>query len=283
MPRALWKGAISFGLIYVPVELHTASKENTLPLHLLDSRDFAPVGYHRINKNTGKEVDWAHIVKGYEYKKGDFVALSDADFKHANVKASETIEIDTFCDVSQIPAMYYEKPYYLAPAKGGDKVHSLLRQALEATGKVAVATFVMHQRQHLCAIAPQGASLMLLTLRFADEVLPAAEKTAAKISSAELAMAKQLIRSMEGNFTASKFKDTYRADLKRRVQEKIRNKETHSLAVDEPAGDERPKAQVIDLMAALKASLKKSGGRDAPKAARKAGKARMSGHRLHAR
>jgi DNA end-binding protein Ku len=264
MPRALWKGAISFGLIYVPVELHTASKENTLPLHLLDSRDFAPVGYQRVNKKTGKEVDWSHIVKGYEYKKGDYVALADADFKHANVKASETIEIDTFCDVSQIPATYYEKPYYLVPAKGGDKVYTLLRQALESTGKVAIATFVMHQRQHLCAIAPEGASLMLLTLRFADEILPAAErKTAVKISSAELAMAKQLVQSMAGTFTATKFKDTYRADLKRRVQEKIRNKETHSLDVAEPDRDERPKAQVIDLMAALKASLKKSGRQDA--------------------
>jgi DNA end-binding protein Ku len=273
MPRALWKGAISFGLIYVPVELQTASKENTLPLHMLDSRDFAPVGYQRINKTTGKEVDWSHIVKGYEYKKGDFVALADADFKHANVKASETIEIDTFCDVSQIPSMYYEKPYYLAPTKGGDKVYSLLRQALEATNKVAVATFVMHQRQHLCAIAPQGSSLMLLTLRFADEVLPATEqKASAKISAAELSMAKQLVQSMEGNFDARKFKDTYRADLKKRVQEKIRNKETHSLDVEEPKSDARPKAQVIDLMAALKASLDKSGGRGAAKVAREAPK-----------
>jgi DNA end-binding protein Ku len=275
MPRALWKGAISFGLIYVPVELQTASKENTLPLHMLDSRDFAPVGYQRINKKTGKEVDWAHVVKGYEYKKGEFVALADADFKHANVKASETIEIDTFCDVAQIPSMYYEKPYYLAPTKGGDKVYALLRQSLEATNKVAVATFVMHQRQHLCAIAPQGSSLMLLTLRFADEVLPAAEhKSSAKISPAELAMAKQLVQSMEGEFAAAKFKDTYRSDLKRRVQEKIRNKETHSLEVEAPAKDERPKAQVIDLMAALKASLDKSGRRREPKAARKTSKAR---------
>jgi DNA end-binding protein Ku len=275
MPRALWKGAISFGLIYVPVELHSASKENTLPLHLLDSRDFAPVSYNRVNKKTGKEVDWSHIVKGYEYKKGAFVALADADFKHANVKASETIEIDTFCDVAQIPSMYYEKPYYLASTKGGDKVYTLLRQALEATNKVAVATVVMHQRQHLCAIAPQGASLMLLTLRFADEVLPATDKIAsAKISPAELAMAKQLVQSMGGNFTASKFKDTYRTDLKRRVQEKIRKKETHSLDVEEPVS-ERPKAQVIDLMAALKASLDKTGKRRAPKAAPKSSKARM--------
>jgi DNA end-binding protein Ku len=275
MPRALWKGAISFGLIYVPVELHTASKENTLPLHMLDSRDFAPVGYRRVNKKTGKEVDWSHIVKGYEYKKGEFVALADADFKHANVKASETIEIDTFCDVAQIPSMYYEKPYYLAPAKGGDKVYALLRQALEATEKVAVATFVMHQRQHLCAIAPHGPSLMLLTLRFADEVLPATDrKPAAKISVAELAMAKQLVQSMEGEFTAAKFKDTYRADLKRRVQEKIRNKETHSLDIEEPLHDERPKAQVIDLMAALKASLDKAGRRSEPQTARKASRLR---------
>ncbi len=274
MSRALWKGAISFGLVYVPVELFTASKENTLPLHMLDSRDFSPVGYHRVNKTTGKEVDWSHIIKGYEYKKGDFVALADADFRHANVKASETIEIDTFCDVAQIPAMYYEKPYYLAPTKGGDKVYALLRQALEATDRVAVATFVMHQRQHLCAIVPRESSLMLLTLRFDDEILPAAERMpTAKISSAELAMAKQLVQSMQGNFTASKFKDTYRADLKRRIQEKIRNKETHSLAVEEPAGDERPKAQVIDLMAALKASLKKS-DRRTPTAARKSSKTR---------
>jgi DNA end-binding protein Ku len=258
----------------VPVELHTASRENTLPLHMLDSRDFAPVGYRRVNKKTGMEVDWSHIVKGYEYKKGNFVALTDADFKHANVKASETIQIDTFCDVSQIPTMYYEKPYYLAPAKGGDKVYALLRQALDSTDRVAVATFVMHQRQHLCAIAPQGASLMLLTLRFADEVLPPTEQNSmAKITSAELAMAKRLVQSMEGNFTASKFKDTYRADLKMRVQEKIRNKETHSLDVEDPPSERRPKAQVIDLMGALKASLKKSDRWDAPKAARKSSNA----------
>ena len=269
MPRALWKGAISFGLIYVPVDLHTASRENTLPLHLLDSRDFAPVGFQRVNKNTGKEVDWGHIVKGYEYKKGEFVALADADFKRANVTASETIQIDTFCDVERIPAMYYEKPYYLAPTKGGDKVYTLLREALKATNKVAVATFVMHQREHLCAIAPQGASLLLLTLRYADELLPATEyKATAKISSAELAMAKQLVQSMQGTFDAAKFKDTYRADLRRRVQEKIRNKETHSLDVEEPPNGQRPKAQVIDLMAALKASLAKS-NRGVPKMARK--------------
>ena len=137
------------------------------------------------------------------------------------------------------------------PTKGGEKVYTLLRQALEATNKVAVANFVMHQRQHLCALAPQGPTLMILTLRFAEEILPATNNIpSARISSAELSMAKQLVQSMEGNFDAGKFRDTYRSDLKRRVQEKIRNKETHSLDLEEPASDKRPKAQVIDLMSA---------------------------------
>ena len=258
MPRALWRGAISFGLVYVPVEVHTAARETTLPLHMLDSRNFSPVGYQRINKRTGKEVDWNHIVKGYEYRKGDYVALTDADFKHANVKASETIEVETFCDAGDIPYLYYEKPYYLVPAKGGAKVYSLLRQALTATRKVAVATFVMHQRQHLCAVSPSQSSLTLLTLRFPDEILPLSEKhpPAARISAAELSMAKQLVQHMSGKFVPSHFKDTYRSDLRRRVQEKVRRKETHALDVEPPTA-ERPKAEVIDLMAALKASLGK--------------------------
>jgi len=226
---------------------------------MLDSRDFAPVGYQRINKRSGKEVDWKHIVKGYEYKKGDYVVLTDADFKHANVKASETIEVETFCPAADIPPMYYDKPYYLAAAKGGAKVYSLLRRALSATERVAVGTFVMHQRQHLCVIAPSGTNLMLLTLRFAEEIVPeSASGSEAKVSPAELAMAKQLVEKMSGKFTPGHFKDTYRSDLKRRVQEKIRKKETHALDVEAPAADERPKAEVIDLMAALKASLAKN-------------------------
>jgi DNA end-binding protein Ku len=270
MTRALWRGAISFGLVYVPVELHTAVRENSLPLHMLDSRDFAPVGYTRVNKQTGKEVDWNHIVKGYEYKKGEFVALTDADFKHANVKASETIEIDTFCDAAEVAALYYDKPYYLAPTRGGGKVYSLLRQALEATERVAVATFVMHQRQHLCILTPSGTTLVLQTLRFADEVLaPGGIEAAGKLTQAELSMAKSLVENMSGKFDPSRFKNTYRADLRRRVQEKVRNKQTHSLDVDVPESDQRPKARVIDLMAALKASLAKGKGAVAPRSGAK--------------
>jgi DNA end-binding protein Ku len=275
MARALWRGAISFGLIYLPVEVHTASRETPLPLHMLDSRDFSPVGYQHINKRTGKEVEWKHIVKGYEYKKGAYVVLTDADFKHANVKASETIQVETFCDAAAIPYLYYEKPYYLVPAKGGTKVYSLFRQALSATAKVAVATFVMHQRQHLCVVAPAESSLTLLTLRFPDEILPVEKEAApAKVTSSELSMAQRLIEQMSGKFVPSHFKDTYHSDLKHRVQEKIRNKETHDLDVEPPESVERPKAEVIDLMAALKASLAKS---------RAGSRSRATGRRPNAR
>jgi DNA end-binding protein Ku len=266
MARSIWHGAISFGLIYVPVDLYSATKDGSLALHLLDSRDFAPVGYHRINKATGKEVDWAHIVKGYEYKKGQYVALSDADFKHANVKASETIDIASFTDAEEIPSMYYDSPYYLAPGKGGQKVYSLLRQALQKTKKVALATFVMRGRQHLCVVAPQGDLMMLLTLRFAAEVLPptsvkdaAASSKSAAISAAELAMAQKLVDGMSARFKPEAFKDTYRTDLKRRIDEKIKNKEFHSLASAEPTTPKRHKAEVIDLMQALRNSLAKRG------------------------
>jgi DNA end-binding protein Ku len=274
MARSLWQGAISFGLIYVPVDLYSASKESTLPLHMLDSRDFSPVGYTRVNKRTGKEVDWAHIVKGYEYQKGRYVALSDADFKHANVKASETIEIVNFTDRAQIPSMYFDTPYYLVPRKGGEKVYALLRKALHETDKVAVATFVMRARQHLCVVAAQGESLMLLTLRFAGELLPpVSAKTGASgksstVSAAELAMAEQLVQGMSGKFDPARFKDTYRADLLRRVKEKISKNQIHSLEVEKTPDENRPKAQVIDLMEALKNSLKMR-GKSAPRAAPK--------------
>jgi DNA end-binding protein Ku len=279
MQRTLWRGAISFGLIYVPVEVISASKDSSLSLHFLDSRDFSPVGYQRINKRTGKEVDWAHIVKGYEYEKGRYVALSNADFKHANVKASETIEIANFTDVDQVPPMYFETPYYLSPRKGGQKVYSLLRQALQSTKKAAVGSFVMRGRQHLCVIVPQGEALALITLRFANEVLAPAQIKGSvesgkdkKATPAEVAMARKLVEQMSGPFRPEGFKDTYRADLMRRIQEKIRTKQTHALTED-PVPTLRPKAQVIDLMEALRNSLKKKGA--APRAApRKSAKAK---------
>ena len=272
--RSLWRGAISFGLIYVPVEMYPASKEHALSLHFLDSRDFAPVGYERINKNTGKSVDWQHIVKGYEYEKGRYVALSDADFQHANVKASQTIEISSFTEAADISPLYYQAPYYLLPAKGGEKVYALLAEALQVEPQAGGG--------HLCdagppasvrAVTPRGGSLMLITLRFANEILPAIKPgavKAAKPKEAEVAMARKLVEQMSSAWNPAEFHDTYREDLMRRIREKIEKNETHVLG-SAPKKQPRPKAEVVDLMDALKNSLKLRGKerpRAAPKAAR---------------
>jgi len=272
--RSVWRGAISFGLVYVPIEMYSATREHALSLHFLDNRDFSPVGYERINKTTGKSVDWEHIVKGYEYQKGRYVALSEGDFKHANPKASETIDISSFTDAADISPIFYQTPYYLAPSKGGEKVYALLAEALRGSRKVAVATFVMRGRQHLCIVAPNAGMLMLITLRFADEILPASkdsEKTkskALKPKETEIAMARKLVDEMTMDFEPQAFHDTYREDLMRRIREKISKQETHQLS-SEPKKAQRPKAEVVDLMAALKSSLKlKSAGRAEPKAAR---------------
>jgi DNA end-binding protein Ku len=270
--RSLWRGAISFGLIYVPVEMYSAAREHQLDLHFLDSRDFAPVGYERINKTSGKTVDWAHIVKGYEYEKGKYVALSEADFKHANAKATETIDISSFTDASAISPMYYETPYYLLPGKGGGKVYALLAETLQSSDKAAVATFVMRGRQHLCMVTTNQARLVLITLRFADEILPPRELPAAdgkfgKPKPAEVAMARKLVDEMTAGWAPEQFHDTYREDLMRRIREKISSKQTHVLT-DEPKSAQRPKAEVIDLMDALRNSLKMRGqqsARAAPK------------------
>ena len=170
MARAFWKGAISFGLVYIPVEMYSAAQGNTIDLDYLDKRDFSPIGYQRYNKRTGKPVEWKNIVRGYQYQKGRYVALSEEDFRQANVKASQTIEITSFTEASSIAAEYYETPYYLGAQKGGQKVYALLREALKSTGKVGIATVVVRTRQHLAVLSPQDNLLMLNMLRFADEL-----------------------------------------------------------------------------------------------------------------
>lgn len=267
MPRALWKGAISFGLVYIPVQLYSASRANELDLDLLDKNDFAPVGYQRINKRTGKVVEWGDIVKGFQYKKGQYVALSDEDFRQANVKATQTIDIQNFVDVTDIDPKYYETPYFLGPAKGGQKVYALLREALERTGKAAIATVVIRTRQHVAVVLPNEHALLLNTLRFADELkspdeleLPTSSR-AVGLSSSELSMAERLIKEMSGPWKPEQYRDTYRDDLMKRIQEKVRKHQTHSLTAPEPKARKTTQgAEIIDLMAVLKRSLKQSGG-----------------------
>src|SRR3954452_25316346 len=204
MPRAIWTGAVSFGLVYIPVQLHSASHTSSIDLDLLDRRDFAPVGYQRYNKSTGKVVEWADIVKGYQYEKGKYVALNEEDFRQANVKATQTIDIQQFTDQASIPPEYFETPYYLSPGKGGAKVYALLRDALNKSKKAAVAMLVMRGRQHLAMLHPNGNALMLNTLRFEEEIRSADELElpgkSTGLSSKELAMAERLIDEMTGKW-----------------------------------------------------------------------------------
>ena len=265
-PRAVWKGAVSFGLVYIPVHLHTAARDSTLNLDLLDRRDFAPVGYQRYNKRTGKVVDWGDIIKGYEYKKGQYVALTDEDFRRANVEASQTIDIVSFAERAAIPPEYFEMPYYLEPAEGGEKTYALLRESMRGGSKVAIGSFVIRGRQHFCAILAQERALMLNTLRFAEELVPAeglelppANASSAKVSRQEIEMARRLVEEMTGEWNPEAFKDTYRRDLMRRINEKIRKRQTHVLTPPVEAEEERPSAEVIDLMAVLRRSLEKGG------------------------
>ena len=264
MPRAIWTGAVSFGLVYIPVQLHSASQSSSLDLDLLDKRDFSPVGYQRVNKRTGKVVEWADIVKGYQYEKGKYVALSEEDFRQANVKATQTIDIQQFIDETGVPPEYFETPYFLAPGKGGAKVYALLREALKKSKRAAVATFVMRGRQHLALVHPAGDALMLNTLRFAEEIRSADELDlpgkSAGVTAKELAMAEKLIEGMTGEWSPTDFKDTYSRDLLARIKDKVRSRETHTLTPSEKTRAPRESAQVIDLMEVLKKSLEQGKG-----------------------
>jgi len=278
MARPFWKGAISFGLVYIPVELYSATHSATIDLDYLDKRDFSPVGYQRYNKRTGKLVDWKDIVRGYQYKKGQYVALSDEDFRRANTKAAQTIEISSFTDSTNITPEYYDTPYWVAPQKGGQKVYALLREALKRTGKVAIANVVVRTRQHLAVLLPEDDILELNTLRFPDEIrtaedmgvqVPGAKQ--AGLAPREISMAEKLIEEMTEPWKPQKYRDTYREDLMKRINEKVRNKETHTLTAPEEAPKPRKTAEIIDLMAVLKQSLEKGGrGGHARKTARRA-------------
>jgi DNA end-binding protein Ku len=265
--RAVWKGAISFGLVHIPVSLYPGSTSSTLDFDLLDKRDFAPVGYQRVNKRTGKEVASDQLVKGYEYAKGEYVVVSDADFRQANVKATQTVEIQAFVEAAEIAPCYFDTPYYLEPGKRAGKGYALLRETLRRTGRVGVATVVLRARQHLALVMPVGRLLVLNTLRFADEIrpaagldLPAANLKTVGVSPKELQMAERLVEDMTEAWRPAAYRDTYRADLIARIERKVKRGETHDVGGDgEREATPRRGAQVIDLMAALKKSLEKKG------------------------
>src|ERR1044071_4337182 len=257
MARGLWKGAISFGLVNVPVELHSAQKRSSeLDLTMLDKRDLAPVGYKRVNKESGKEVPWKEVVKGYEYKDGEFVVLSPEDFRRANPEATKTIDIQAFVDLESIQPQHFDTPYYLVPAKHGEKAYALLRDALRKAGKAGVATVVIRTKQYLAALLAQDELLVLNTLRYADELKEPSELKVPKtrVTGKELDMALRLVKDMEDEWRPGRFHDTYREDILKRVKEKVKAGETEEITAPEKGGKPE-KAEVIDLMAALKKSI----------------------------
>lgn len=265
MARALWKGAITFGLVNIPVELYPAEDRKAFQFSMLDKRDFSPVGYKRYSKNTGKEVDWENVVKGYEYDKDQYVVLSDEDFRRANVKATQTIEIRAFVGAGEIPAEYFETPYYLAPDKRGQKVYALLRETLKSTQRVAVAQVVIRTTPHLAAVIPNGRALMMVTLRYQDELRPAKDLDlppeslkAAGVNPKEIDLAKRLVSDMTERWNPSEFKDTYHEDLMARIRQKIKQGQTKEITKPEAVGKDAPRsAEIIDLAALLKQSLGK--------------------------
>ncbi len=235
------------------------------------------MGYQRYNKTTGKVVDWDDVVKGYEYEKGEYVVLTDEDFRRANVEASRTIDIETFVDRDAISPYYFDTPYFLVPDKGGERVYALLREALEQSKKLAVATFVLRSRQHVAALMPVEKTIVLNTLRYSEEIQPhpdvieAVAKKSAATSGRELSMALKLVEEMSEKWRPEQFKDTYRDDLMKRIEEKVKAGQTHALTQpDEEAAAPRAAGggKVVDLMSLLERSLEQRGKGGAEPAAR---------------
>jgi DNA end-binding protein Ku len=267
MARTLWKGAISFGLVHIPVGLYSAEKRNSFDLTMLDRRSMKPVGFKRYNKETGEDVPWDEIVKGYEYEKGRYVVLSEEDFKRANVEATQTVDILSFVNRDEIGPMYYETPYYLAPEKRGYKGYTLLRETLKQTGKIGIANVVIRTRQYVAALIPYENVILMDTLRYSSELrdtedldVPSSNLKEAGVNSREIEMARRLVDGMSASWKPEEHRDTYHEDLLALIEKRVKAGQTEM--VTEPSPDEKPrpaKGKVVDLMALLKKSVEEKG------------------------
>ena len=270
MPRAIWKGAISFGLVYVPVEVYPATRATHTSFNLLDRRSLDPVGYRQINKRTGKEVARKDIVRGYEYEKDRYVVVSDDEIAAASPESTQTVDIVTFVEAPAVSFLYLDTPYYLAPDRRGDKAYALLRDALAASGKIGIAQVVLHSKQHLAALVPAGPVLALNTLRWADEVravdelgkLPGSAK-AAGISAREMEMARKLIDDMSATWDPADYHDTFHDEILALIDRKVREGKTAEVEPVETQAPQRRSADIVDLSELLKRSLGQRRGGDA--------------------
>ena len=260
MPRSIWKGAISFGLVHIPVGVVSATSSEGVDFDWLDERSMEPVGYKRVNKVTGKEVSKEHIVKGVQYEKGRYVILSDEEIRSAHPKATQTIDIFSFVDSDDIPLTNIDTPYYLNPLKRGEKVYALLRETLCKTHKVALARVVIRTRQHLAAVMPLASALVMVLLRWPDDVrdvedLDIGDAIAdVDLSKKELDMARRLVDDMAAQWNPDEYQDTFTDKIMQLVEQKARAGKIENVErADEE--DERRTADIVDLTELLKRSL----------------------------
>ncbi|RRV51396.1 Ku protein [Stutzerimonas stutzeri] len=260
MPRTIWKGAVSFGLVHIPVALVPATTRQGIDFDWLDKRSMDRVGYKRINKTTGEDIDSENIVKGVEYEKGHYVVISDDEIKAAHPKATQTVDIVAFVDAKDISFLYIDTPYYLTPDRRGEKVYALLRETLIQTGKVGIANVVLRNKQHLAVVMPLGKALVMNTLRWADEVRGVEylelkdEALDPDLAERELDMAKRLVEDMTEKWKPEQYKDTFQDQIMDLVEKKAREGKLEAVGGPEEAVDRRS-ADVIDLTELLKRSL----------------------------
>ncbi len=248
----MWKGALSFGLVSIPVEMYRASRERELKFVLMHDSDHSLIRYARICKEEEKEVPWNHVVKAYESEKGKFIIMADDDFSKASQERSETIDIKQFADENEIDSIYFEKPYYLEPQRGASKAYALLVATLKKSNKVGIATYVIHNRAHLGLIKVYEDMLVLNQMRYETEIVKVSELKIPKnaASAKEMNMALELIKTMTAAFKPRQFKDTYNQELKKIIQTKVKGRK-----VELETPKKAPNAKVYDIMSALKASL----------------------------
>lgn len=262
MARPIWTGTLSFGLLNVPVSLMSGERKVDLQFRMLDSRDRKPIRFERVNADTGEEVPWKDIVKAYEYDKGNYVVLEEDDIRSAAPESHEAVEVETFVDASTIDPRYYEKPYLLVPAKKAEKGYVLLRETLRRTDKVGIARVVVRTREYLCAVMPHGDALVLMILRYPQELvdpedykLPTGSLADYRINSKETAMAEQLIASMSGEWKPDDYHDEFRERLQTLLKKRIKAKGGTTKVEEEPAPRDDDATNVVDFMSLLQKSL----------------------------
>jgi DNA end-binding protein Ku len=258
--RAIWKGSISFGLVNIPIALYPATRKEELRFRLLRAKDLSPVNYKRVAEADGKEVPWDEIVKGYEYEKGKFVVLQDDDFQRVDLEATQTVDIQDFVALDEIDPMFFYKPYYLEPQKGGDKAYVLLRDALAESKKVGIAKVIIKTRQYLAGVKAKDGVLVLELIHFAEELADAGKLHVPKKlepRKKEMDMGKALIHSMSAKWNPEKYRDDYREALMEVIEEKV---EAGGKEIEGKSKPRKAPTKVIDLVSVLQQSLEKTGG-----------------------